>query len=238
MNVVVIDDEVDARATLINFLNKKCPDVKVVGQGHSVQSGIEAILTTQPDVVFLDIKMGDGTGFDLLEQIDLKHTGVVFTTAYDAFAIQAIKKSAWDYLLKPIDSEELLDAVNRIKRRMNMGTLNSVVPTMAKSGVRIPVSFGNRTHILYSDEITFIESDAGYCNLHKVDGTVATSSKAIGEFEALLASEDFFRIHQSYLINCKMIDHIRKKEGELIVIGGRVLEISRRKKTEFLEYLF
>lgn len=236
IKVVIVDDEIDARATLINFLNKKCPTVEVVGQGDSVKTGIDTIQRVRPDLVFLDIKMGDGTGFEVLNQIDLMDLAVVFTTAYDDYAIKAIRNGALDYLLKPIDPLELIDAVKKVEKQREQVSVKPVVPAV-KSGVRIPIIQGHNMSIVYSSEILFVESEGGLSYIHLNTGERKVSSNSIGKLEDILGSKDFFRIHQSYLINCDCIESFNRKEN-IVKIGQNQLEVSRRKKSDFIKFLF
>lgn len=239
MKVVIIDDEVDARVTLSNFLKRKCSSVEIVGFGQSVKTGIESIITHKPDLIFLDIKMGDGTGFDLVNQTDIGNAKVVFTTAYNEFAIKAFRINAFDYLLKPINPHELVEVVNKYVQSFNNSTENVDIASKVnlKRGTRISINNGNSFKLIYSAQVIFIESDSSYSRLRLIDGRTEFCATSLGEYEKLLNNDDFYRIHNSYLVNCKYVEAIDKKENKVEMIDRSLIDISRRKKTDFIKCL-
>lgn len=239
----IIDDEIDARILLHDML-VKIPEITVTGEASSLKEAKGLLAHAQPDIIFLDINLGDGNAFDLLSQINERNFEVIFTTAYDHFGLAAFKANALDYLLKPFNEEELLGALEKLKKvdvnftkLMNFNHLGQELQNKRLS--RIVVSNTEGIHYLLLDEISCICSEGGnYTYLHS--GTAEKKiliSKNIGEFEYLTDVSDFFRIHQSYFVNLKYVRHLSKSDdGDIVVLkNGESLPLSRRKKEEFKE---
>jgi len=240
IRALIIDDEEESRNTINNILTGFCENVTVVGQADSVQSGREEIIRQLPDLVFLDIQLPDGTGFDLLEQLPEINFRVIFVTAYDQYALKAIKYSALDYILKPIDPQQLIDAVNKARLAdSNMQMMAEQFRTMF--GVRagherlaLPTSDGLR--FVKLDDIIRCESDNNYTNFYLKTRECILVTKTLKEYEETLSGTHFIRVHQSHLINIMFVErYIKGDGGSIIMTDGSEVEISRRRKDEFLK---
>ena len=242
LRTVIIDDEERSRKNLAALLSQECPNVEIVGYANSATSGIERIKKHNPDVIFLDVEMPNGTGFDLLENIEEIDFQVIFTTAYNHYAVKAIKFSALDYLLKPIDIKELKLAVEKAEKRIDThakGT-NAVLKNFsAFSGfhkIALPTNKG--LVLIQVNEIIRCEASGSYTFFWFIDGKKMLVSKNIKEYEDLLVDHDFFRVHKSHLIN---ISHVKKylheDGGYVVMADNSKIEVSRRKKDEFLRKL-
>ena len=245
IRAIIIDDEADARDIIRNNLKEYCEGVDLVGEADGVNSGLQVIKQLKPDLIFLDIEMGDGTGFDLLNQLDSVKPQIIFTTAYDEFAIKAFKYSTVDYLLKPIDIDELIDATKKVgipvsstntmlEEKMNL-LLQSVEK---KSFDRISLATINGFQMVDTANIVFCKADGNYSNFYLKTGERIMVTKIIKEFEQLLSPDIFFRIHQSHIVNLKCINRYIKGEGGVVVMSdGTELEVSRRRKKELISRL-
>ena len=245
LRTLLIDDEARARENLRILLLRYCNgDIELIGESENVENGYKDIITLKPDLVFLDIEMGKGTGFDLLSKFDQYPFKVIFVTAYDHYAIKAIKFSALDYLLKPVTIKDLADAVGKAKDAINYNkdahfqALFDVIkkPQHKTNRIAIPVQDGYR--LVPVDQIIFCQAQKEYTFITQVNGEVICSSLNLGEYEDLLKEYDFFRIHHSYIINRQYIQrYVRGEGGEIIVDNNQHLPVSRRKKEEFLNWL-
>jgi len=246
MQTLIIDDEKHCRDSLAILLAKHCPEVAVLGQCSSGEEGLRAIAQYEPDLVFLDISMPGMTGFEMLEQCEGHSFEVIFTTAYDEYAIQAIRHSALDYLLKPVDKTELLQAIARAKSSratpapapVRIERLLELLDTR-KETERVAVPTLDGLLIVNTRDILYCESENNYTRLFMVDGKNIFVSKTLKKVEAMLQGDrDFFRSHNSFLINLKYIHrYLRGEGGEVIMSNGKSLPISRLKKQEFLDRL-
>jgi len=245
LKALLIDDEARARENLRILLQKYCSgDVEVIGESENVETGYQDILMLKPDLVFLDIEMGKGTGFDLLSSFDHYPFKVIFVTAYDQYAIKAIKFSALDYLLKPVTIKDLVGAVNKAKAAINdnedarFQALFEVIkkPLQKTNRLVIPVQDGYK--LVPVDQIMFCQAQKEYTYINQVNGDVICSSLNLGEYEDLLNDYDFFRVHHSYIINRQYIQrYVRGDGGEVIIHNNHHIPVSRRKKDEFLIWL-
>lgn len=240
IRAVIIDDERLAREVMSNYLKEYCPDVEVVALASSVKTGYNAIRKSQPDLIFLDIEMADGKGFDLLnmfEKIDFK---IIFVTAYSEYAIKAFRFSAVDYLLKPVKIDELIDAVARVRLAERPGISTEIVSallTNLKGGISrqstliIPHLKG--FEVLKVPEIIMCQAD-GYCtNFHIAGLRKVVSSKNLKHFDGLLEDQNFLRVHHSYLVN---LDHVTgyTRQGEILLSEGLKAFLGDSYKTEFV----
>jgi two-component system LytT family response regulator len=237
IRALIVEDEKASRDALRALLARYCGEVEVVGEADGVRKGIQQIRDKKPDVVFLDIQMPDGSGFRLLEEVRDEQFEVIFTTAFDQFGIRAIKYSALDYLLKPIDADELIQAVNKLKKQefrlrasQNIDALleNIKHPDEAQ---KIVLSTAERIHVVGVDEIIRCESDNYYTRFFFTSGKTLLISKTLKEHEALLADHHFIRPHKSHLVNLKYIkQYSRMDGGTLILEDGARIPVSRRKR--------
>jgi len=224
LRTLIIDDEAHVRVTLKRLLEQVCPQVKVVGEAGSVASGITAIREKTPDLVLLDIKMDDGTGFDLLNHYNTVDFKVIFVTAYEKYAMQAFGFSAVDYILKPVDPEKLAEAVKRAEYLVQ-NTFNSQLGVLRDN--LNPGNIQNRKLVLKTQENVYLvsvpdiihcESDGSYTIFHTVDGENIVVSRGLREYEELLTDHGFFRAHRSHLINLQHIKRFEKTEGGQVVL--------------------
>jgi len=245
LRTLLIDDEAKARENLRILLQKYCNgDIELIGESENVENGYKDILALKPDLVFLDIEMGKGTGFDLLSKFDHYPFKVIFVTAYDQYAIKAIKFSALDYLLKPVTIKDLIDGVSKAKSAINYNkdahfqALFDVIkkPYQKTNRIAIPVQDGYR--LLPVDQIMFCQAQKEYTFINQVNGEVICSSLNLGEYEDLLHEYDFFRVHHSYIINRQYIRrYVRGEGGEIVINNNQHIPVSRRKKDQFLIWL-
>ena len=243
---IIIDDENRSVETLRVILQQFCADeVQVVGTANSIQEAYTLIHTVLPDIVFLDVEMPHGSGFDLLEKIQKPTFEVIFTTGFDRYAITAIKFSALDYLLKPINIEEVKDAISKAKKRIEgkhtQNSLEHLINNLRHpkdKNNKIPISVVNGFQFVPVNTIVYCEADDDYTYVHLVDSQKLTVTKNIKEFEDILANYDFFRIHHSFLLNRDYIKRYIKGEGGTILTEqGSELPVSRRRKQDFLDWL-
>ncbi len=245
IRAIIVEDEKMSRDTLSKMLEKYCPEVEVVAQAEGFRAGVEQVRKFHPDVVFLDIQMPDGSGFRLLEEIKDIDFEVIFTTAFDQFAIKAIKYSALDYLLKPIIPQELISAVKKVEKRKasrkgkeNINVLLDNIKNQDESNQKIVLSTSDMIHVISIDDIIRCESDNYYTLFFFVDGRKLLVSKTLKENEELLSQHNFIRPHKSHLVNVKYIKSFLRHEGGYIVMtDGSKVPVSRRKKEKIMDIL-
>lgn len=244
ITALLIDDEKNALEVLQLQLERHCPEVKILAACEGGQKGVEAIRRHHPDLVFLDIEMPHLNGFDVLEQTRGLDYAVIFTTAYDQFAIKAFRFSALDYLLKPVDVSELRAAVEKVKTRSGRGEwetklralLGQLQPAAAKHTHRIALPVGDAMQFMEPDEIIRCESDSNYTHIFLAGGRKITLAKTLKEVEDNIGGTPFFRIHQSYLVNMNHILKFIKGDNAYVVMkDGTKLGVSRNRKEAFLE---
>lgn len=244
IRTLVIDDEVKARETIIDMLNLFCKDVDVIGEASSVSTGYEMINHYKPDLVFLDIKMTDGTGFDLLKKFNNIDFYVIFITAFEEYAIDAFKFSAIDYLLKPIDPEELSDSVDRVGKRLekdnyslHLNTFFDNLESSNKKAKKLVLKTSDSVHVVNLNEIIRCQSDKNYTHFYTIHNEIIVVSKTLKEFEEMLINYDFFRTHQSHLINMNFIKRFDKSEGGTVIMkDNSKVPVSFRKKEELMKF--
>lgn len=241
---VIIEDEHNARETLRILIEKYCKNVEVVGEATDVKSGMECINRYHPDLVFLDIEMPDGDGFDLLSQVKKFDFDIIFTTAYSEFAVQAFKYNTIDYLLKPIVHEELIQAVDKAEMELQTRDLSKKFNQLlsyiknGKNKTRIVLSTNERYDIVEISDIIMCKADRNYTSFYLEDGNVITVSKTMKEFEETLTKNGFIRSHRQYLVN---LDHIKSfgRNTSNVIRLTRNLEapVSTRNKDKLLEII-
>lgn len=243
INAILIDDETDGLDDLTEALVKYCPEINVKGAFQLPHDGITAIQQLKPELVFLDVQMPGMSGFEVLQALSPVNFQVIFVSAYDRYAIKAIRFSALDYLLKPIDVDELCQAVSRVKARLKPETFSvqSVIHHSHHDEGRIarmavPVSEG--IDFIETRDVIYCEADSCYTRIHLVNGQVKVVTRVLKDFEELLSESDFCRVHNSFLINLVHVKRYVKGEGGYAVLtGDRHVDISRRRKEEFLSRL-
>ena len=243
LKAILIDDEPECLKSLTHDLNQHCPGVSIVAECSSGKEGIKAINTLSPDVVFLDIDMPYINGFDLLEMVPNVDFEVVFTTAFDKYALQAFKISAVDYLLKPIDSEDLKNAIAKVRILRESGNtpkqisfLIQQIKDIESNNVRkIALPTFDGLEFIDLDDILYCQSDGAYSYVYFTDGGKLYISKTLRYLEEALCSFHFFRVHNSFIVN---LNHVRKYSkvdgGLLIMSNGEKVRVSRSKKDELL----
>lgn len=248
LTALIIDDERKSRTFLKGHLGLHCPQVTVSGEADGVATGIEAVINLKPQVVFLDIQMGDGSGFDLLEGLKERPEAealdfeLVFTTAFDQYAIRAIKFSALDYLLKPIDPDELIESIEKIEKKLapaapevtSMASLEVLLENfkdLQKVNKKIALATAEKTHVYRISEIIRCESQDSYTLFHLKEGKPLLVSRTLKDFEELLSDFEFERIHKSHLINLDYLKAYQKTDGGYVLMeDGAKIPVSNRKK--------
>lgn len=245
LSAVIIDDELHCRDALSGILERKHKNIKLLGMATSVPEGVALLGKVKPKILFLDIDMGDQTGFDLLQALGPDRPHVIFTTAHEGYAVKAIRFSALDFLLKPIDPDELESAIAKVLQLERtpqtpdqfMALMKNLTqPKTADRRIALPVADG--LEMVDVDNITYCESDSNYTVVHQTDKKRLVISRTLKEFEDILDPERFVRVHHSYLINVKHITkYIRGEGGEVIMSDGTNVAVSRRKKQELMDSL-
>jgi two-component system, LytTR family, response regulator len=242
LTAVIIDDEANSVDVLKSLLSTYCPNVKVVGQADHAAAGRKLIGELSPDVVFLDIEMPFGTGFDMLDAMEHKNMSVIFVTAYDHYALKAIKYYAMDYLLKPVDIDELKLAVKKATEKKERQDFTSLPVNLLKnylekgldnSKIALPMADG--IQFVNRQEIIRCEACGNYTKIYLQENRTYLVARTLGEYEDLLSPYNFLRIHHAHLINLDHIEkYVRGEGGYVIMSDGAVVDISRRKKQDFL----
>lgn len=244
---LIIDDEKGARETLTKMLTRYCPDVDICGEADTVNSAVDLILDRKPDLVFLDIHLSLGTAFDILKRIEDVNFEIIFTTAYDRYALNAIKLSAIDYLLKPIGLEDLRQAIIKVKKRREKEghyetrSLQSIAEEFKEKNAevkKITLSTFEGLIVVYLQDIIRCEGYKNYTTFYLKTGKKIIVSRTLKEYEELLTEYGFFRIYQSHLVNLNFIKkYNRSKSSTLEMIDGSVLPVSRAKKIALMSQI-
>jgi two-component system LytT family response regulator len=242
---IIIDDEPDGRDALKMSIDKYCPEIEIVDLCASADDGIASVRQHHPDLVFLDVQMPHKSGFNLLEEIGEFDFEVIFVTAHDRYAIKAIKFSALDYLLKPVDIDELQKAVQKAGERMRRSGYQNHYTSLLRnvknpSGKIEKLAIPTFEGIVFEriDDIIFCEADGNYTKLIIKGKQPVLVSKHLKDFENMLSDSGFFRIHHTFLINLKHIKQYVKGEGGYVILeGDHSIDVSRRKKESFLQLL-
>ena len=244
IKAIIIDDETDCCETIAELLQTHCPEVEVTGIYHNGAEALPAILQHQPDLVFLDVEMPKMNGFEMLEQLTQVNFDIIFTTSYDQYALKAIRFSAIDYLLKPIDRNELQKAVQKIMQRSQRTISKQVEILMqrihqpAKSISKIALPTMEGLQMIPVDSIISCESDGNYTTLLLKTRQKLVVSTSLKEMEEVLEDYSFVRVHRSYLVNLNEVEKYVKGEGGYLVMSdGSSVDVSRNKKEILLRKL-
>lgn len=243
MKAVIIDDEKRTRELIAKMIESFNLGIETFPVGENVESGLQAIEKIQPDFVFLDIQMPDGTGFDLLRKIKHKNFEVIFITAHEEFAIQAIKFSALDYILKPVDSEELklcieraIEARHQKKEDSQFEALNQNIQSNQKR--RLVLKTQESVHVVDLDKIIRCEADRNYTSFFLSEGKKILVSRTLKDYETLLTGHNFLRVQQSHLVNLDFVDRYDKGNGGSVVMkDGSEVPLSPAKREIFFKIL-
>lgn len=241
MNAIIIDDEKHCTKTLQWSLEQYCPEVVVVATATNGIQGRECIEKYKPELVFLDIEMPIMNGIEFIQSFSEINFEIIFTTAYEQYAINAIKLNALDYLLKPIDKDELMEAIRKLKKKkgnVNKSQIDNLYQVHKNKIIdKIAISTNDGLQFITLQNIIRIEASGSYCNFYLVDGRKLLLSKKLGDVEEILIhNPDFFRAHKSNMINLKYVEKYMKGDGgEIQMLDKTIITLSRSKKTEFLE---
>ncbi|MFT3795258.1 LytR/AlgR family response regulator transcription factor [Flavobacterium sp.] len=242
MKTLIIEDEEQAISALMAEIQYHCPELEIVGIAQSVKDGAEKIRMLEPELVFLDIQLSDGLGFDLLNLVKDKHFHLIFTTAYSQYAIKAIKFSAIDYLLKPIDGNELREAVKRAiqssqqdyKKKLETFLQNQL--NFGRKKIALPTSDG--ISIFELESIIRCSSEGNYTCVYFVGGKKMLFAKTLKEFEEMLGQSGFERVHHSHIINLDHLTSYTNKDGGYVILSDKsTVPVSQRKKAQLLAIL-
>jgi two-component system LytT family response regulator len=243
----IIDDELQSRNILHKMMQQYFPEISLIGEASTVEQGMQGIQENSPDVVFLDIQMKGETGFDLLNRLPEINFALIFTTAFDKYAIRAFRVNAIDYLLKPIVAGELIEAVNKAKQRMpnslhaSKGQVEQLYrdmknPQRIHDKIAVPTAEG--FVIIPVKEIVYCRASSNYTEFYLADKKSILSSYTLKQYDEILTAQSFFRAHRSYLINMAHVKVYRKGDGgEIVMSNGHEIELSRIHKNEFLHLL-
>lgn len=242
IKALLIDDEPANNQLMRTLLTTYAPQVELVGEAGSVAEGCREILRLRPDVIFLDVEMEDGTGFDLLRNLRHLPLHVIFITAHQQFAIDAFSFSALDYLLKPVSPPQLLAAIDKAGQaisneelRLKLDTLLAHVEEPANPKKKLVLKTLERVYVVSSDEIVRMESSGSYTTVHLTDGNKILVSRQLKAFDGMLAASGFMRVHQSHLVNLSMVFFYDKTNGEAVLKDKTTVPVASRKKEELLK---
>lgn len=248
LHAIIVDDEEYSRKSLFFLLQENCPNVEVSFIASSVKQARDFLQQNEVDLVFLDIAMPREDGFELLPSLQKKQSMVIFTTAYDQYALKAIKSNAIDYLLKPIDITELIESVNKAQKWAEL-LLNQRAddkPSVAENSpadiplpnksLKISLPHTHGYTVIDTNDIMYVEADSNYCVFHLKTNENIVTSKPLKEFESLLETNGFMRIHKSVILNFNFLKEYSNKNGLQVVLkDNTLLPVSRRRSTEFQE---
>ncbi|WNJ21133.1 LytTR family DNA-binding domain-containing protein [Pontibacter sp. G13] len=245
IRALIVDDSPGSRHTLVQLLNRFCPEVHLVGEASGVSEALDMIAQHDPNLLFLDIEMPHGSGFDLLKQLTDRKIEVIFVTAFDQYAIQAIKYSALDYLLKPVDREELIQAVSKAKERLDNGKMQLGMDILLEnlraqneSHKKLAVPTMDGFEFIPVGEIVRCEGEGAYTRIFLKDGVNKLTTRRMRDLELLLEQQNFFRIHRSHLVNISFIQRFyRGVGGQVELIDGTSLSVARNRRDELLRRL-
>lgn len=243
MKAVIVDDEKHVRETTGTLLSIYCPDITICGQAQNVSGGVELIRKEQPELVFLDVEMEDGTGFDLLSRFPERNFQVIFITGHNDYAIRAFKFSALDYILKPVDPEDLERAVKKAQKELASGESRLQLKALEnnfsdRKPSKIILKDSDNVYLISISEIIRCEADGNYTHFFLEDKRKLTISTTLKEYDQLLSDQGFFRSHQSHLINLNFFNRLEKKDGGIIYMkDGSAVPISTRKRDHLMKAL-
>lgn len=243
LQAILIDDESSSRNSLRQKVLAYCPDIAIVAECESGEEGLKAIEEKKPDIVFLDVEMPRMNGFTMLQQLKNRSFELIFTTAYDHYAIKAIRYSALDYLVKPVEVEELKESVKKAREKREQNTPNARVETLLHNLLdekslhsRIAIPSMEGLQFIETGAIIYLEAKSNYTEIFVKDLPKITVAKTLKEFDDLLPSSAFVRIHHSYLINKNhVLKYIKGEGGQVVMRNGSILDVARRKKEEFMK---
>ncbi len=242
ISTLIIDDELHIREMISQIIKDHCPEIEVIASTGSVHESVQAIQNLNPDLILLDIKMPDGTGFDLLQKLETIDFKIIFITAYEEHAIKAFQFSAIDYLLKPIDPQELVQGIQKAihaihaEMSLKLSTLFGHLSPNDSGEKKIILKTSDNIHLIKINDIIHLDSDQNYTAFHFKDNKSITVSRTLKDYEDLLIEFGFFRVHKSHLINIHYIDRFEKAEGGTVVMSNQSrIPVASRKRDQLLE---
>ena len=240
MKALIVEDKEHIRKGLLHLLGLIDSNINVIGESESIKNAVIVANACKPELIFLDINLTDGTGFDFLEQTKNLNFKVIFITAYEEYALQALKIGAVDYLLKPVDVDELKIAIDKISIlpiETQKQQLNTVKKVLNNDSEILILSLQDSFQLIELKDLMFCESDKGYTTFYLSNGKKYLASKSLKEFENKLTQSSFTRPHQSFIVNLKFIEKY-DKSGTIHLKNGKKIPVSSRKKDNFLTRLF
>lgn len=239
MKSVIIDDEAGSRNNLKFLLERFCPQVEIVGWAADAEEGLSLITTEEPDLVFLDIEMPEQDGFQLIEKLpSYNRPKIIFTTAYEQYAVKAFKVSAVDYLLKPIDIDELKATVQRIEKEMNMAWKEAMQRFKEESHKKLVIPHQSGITFLEESEIICLEANRNYTEIHTRNDKKIMVAKTLGDFEDLLTTGTFFRAHRSFIINLQALEQWVNKDGGYLLMSNELrVPLARNRREKFFKLI-
>jgi two-component system, LytTR family, response regulator len=244
MNAIIIEDEHHSAEALKTMINDYCPEINLKGIYHSVDDGVKALSKNNTQLVFLDVMLSDGTGFDLLSHFNHPHFQVVFTTAFDQYALKAIKCSALDYLLKPISLKELRIAIEKATESINSNQNGARVHHLLENinekeklkHLAVPTMDG--FYFVEIKNIVSLKADGSYTHINLANKESLMVSRQLKEYEEMLEADYFFRVHNSYIVNINHIkQYVKGSGGYLNMSDGSTIDVAMRRKEELLRLL-
>lgn len=241
LTICILDDEKNSREVLQLLIKENHPDINIAGMAPNIKEGILLIEQKRPDIIFLDIEMPGGNGFQLVKQLEEPVPEIIFCTAYDQYAIKAIECSAIAYLLKPVSPKKLADAIGKAKiktpalqHNLQMNILEEQL-NPEKTPTRFIINTAEDIKIIKFDEVVCCIAESNYTKVHLADGGKIVASKTLKEFENILHQPNFFRIHHSYLINMNFIKRISKADGCMVELSNGInLDVAKTRKADLL----
>jgi len=245
IRAVLIDDIKNSRVTLADDLKTYCPEITIIGEADSVKTGVELIKKAKPDIVFLDIELGDGTGFDILDKFEKIDFKIIFITGLDSYGIKAIKFSALDYLLKPVDTDDLVKAISKYKEsetphdlKANVDYLLENIKGIKPKFKRIALNSADKVNMVNIDDIIRCEAQSNYTLFYLNGGEQIFVTKSLKEYENLLEEYSFIRVHHAHLINLNFLKEFVKTDGGYAVMTDKSnVPVSVRKRDNLLREL-
>ena len=243
MRVLLIDDEPDALDNLEIMLSDWTTGIDVVGKANSVASGLDLLAQTKADVLFLDVELKDGTGFDLLEKAPEQSCRVIFCTSHDQYLLRALRLSALDFLLKPIDPDELQQAVERARQSLNKeeeAMKRQVLKhnLASEAPERLVVSDKNNIYLIDLNDILYCKGEGNYTTFHLQNESPIVISKHLKTYEKILLGDKFFRVHNSFIVSLKQVKRIEKGTSDMLIMtNGDKVPIATRRKSDVINIL-
>ena len=243
MRTILVDDEPDGIRTLQKMLEMLCPEVEIAGTCTNVLAAKQKMEELHPDVIFLDIRMPGKSGLEMLAELPTKNFEVIFVTAYNEYMLQALQFSAVDYLMKPVDEDRLVEAVERVQKRLHEGkhmcnkeiVAHNILQAGFPSEMRLCLPTLKGFTIVKLEEIIYCEAERSYTTFHVTNQKPLTVSKPLFDYEKILTDTSFLRIHKSFLINlCHVKEYLRGEGGTVVMSNGMEIEVSRRRKELFM----